>query len=332
MKKYSYSAEDNSILTPFIYKYFVNPLIKVLPLAVPANIITLLSNSFVVIAFMIAYMNYINKTHSYLYLIPILCFAYIVGDCSDGIQARRTKTSSPLGEYFDHFLDSFVTGLLTGILMLTFRESNPIILFCTYQFLYIGQIGAFWERLHTRVMKFGKFSTSEGIMAITVMAALYSLEFIRSLNAKAFIVGFSIPQLIIFAGFLASGIAGLCSIIESKHFSFRLFLHIAFSSLIGLILIVFVHSSILFLTLIIMLYNVFFIESLLSATNEQTKESFPDFIVPISCIFYFVCTQHIFFLQVIQLLYLSLRVIIRFSLFFSHYKEFWFWINPKIDE
>ena len=39
-KKYSYSAEDQSILSPILYKFFVNPLVAILPYRVPANFIT----------------------------------------------------------------------------------------------------------------------------------------------------------------------------------------------------------------------------------------------------------------------------------------------------
>ena len=136
MENYSYSAEDKSLLTPVLYKYFVFPLVRILPESIPANIITIFSNSFVVLSFVAAYLNYIHDTYRFLWLIPIFCWTYIVGDYSDGVQARRTKTGSPLGEYFDHFLDSFVTGLLTGTLMLCFRVTNPVLLFCVYQFLY----------------------------------------------------------------------------------------------------------------------------------------------------------------------------------------------------
>ena len=332
MEKYTYSAEDKSLMTPFVYTFFVNPLMRILPRSIPANIITLLSNNFVTVSFLIAYINYQHGTNSFLWLIPILCFAYIVGDCSDGIQARRTKTSSPLGEYFDHFLDSFVTGLLTGTLMLAFRVTNPILLFCTYQFLYLGQVGSFWQRLYAGIIKFAKFSTSEGVMAIALMAAIYPIKYIYEANQKVIIFGFSTPQIIIFTAFFAAGVTGISSIAETKRCSIRLCLHVLFSAFVGAVLIWFVHASILLLTMIIMLYNVFFIESLLAATANKQKESFPDFVVPISCVLYFLLPQYTHLLLILQVGYLALRVIIRFAIFFVAYKQYWHWVNPKIDE
>ena len=51
MSEYSYSANDESLLTPVLYKYFVDPLVKILPYRLPANLITLISFGFIVIAF-----------------------------------------------------------------------------------------------------------------------------------------------------------------------------------------------------------------------------------------------------------------------------------------
>ena len=331
MEKYSYSAEDNSLLTPPIYKFFVYPLINVLPKSIPANIITICSNSLVLISFLIAYINYVHDTRICLWLIPLLCFAYIVGDCSDGIQARRTGTGSALGEYLDHFLDSFVTGLLTGILMLTFRTTNTVLLFCAYQFLYIGQIGTFWERLKNGVMRFSKISTSEGTMAIAIMAALYSFPAVRAADARPLVFGFSITQLIIFTAFGAAFVTGIASIIRAGRYSLRLILHILFSAGIGAVLVWQTAAPILFQTAIITFYNVLFIESLLSATNEKRKEGLPDFFVPATCPLYFIIPQYTLALMLLQTLYLFVRIVVRFTVFFNRYKSCWHWKNEKAE-
>ncbi|UTC69796.1 CDP-alcohol phosphatidyltransferase family protein [Treponema sp. OMZ 790] len=328
MENYSYSAEDKSLLTPLLYKYFVFPLVKILPESIPANIITIFSNSLVVISFFIAYINYVYDTYRFLWLIPILCWFYIVGDCSDGIQALRTKTGSSLGEYFDHFLDSFVTGLLTGILMLCYRVTNPVLLFCVYQFLYLGQIGTFWGRFKDGVMQFSTFSTSEGAMAITITAALSSIGFMRLASVQNVLFGFSIPYIIMFTAFGAAWITGLTVIVKTKKITLRLFLHIVFSAAIGAVLVWQVKAPIFAQTVIITFYNVLFIQSVLSATAEKVKESLPDFFVPLSCILYFVVFDYAFIIQIIQSLYLLVRIINRFLVFFKKYRHCWYWKNP----
>ncbi|EGG24790.1 CDP-alcohol phosphatidyltransferase [Cavenderia fasciculata] len=48
-----------------------------------------------------------------------LIWFYMMMDNIDGKQARRTKTSSPLGELFDHGCDSFTVGLATSVVGLS---------------------------------------------------------------------------------------------------------------------------------------------------------------------------------------------------------------------
>lgn len=328
MENYSYSAEDKSVLTPLIYKCFVFPLVKILPESIPANIITIFSNSFVVFSFIVAYLNYLHDTYRFLWLIPIFCWTYIVGDYSDGVQARRTKTGSPLGEYFDHFLDSFVTGLLTGTLMLCFRVTNPILLFCVYQFLYVGQIGTFWGRFKNGVMQFSTFSTSEGTMAIAIMSTLSSIGLIREVSVQNILLGFSIPYIIMFIAFGAAWLTGLIAIFKTKKISIRLVLHLFFSAFIGAVLVWKIQAPIFMQTLIITFYNVLFIQSVLSATAEKVKESLPDLLVPLSCLLYFVFSEYFIVIGTAQIIYLLIRIIIRFLVFFKKYRHCWYWKNP----
>lgn len=42
------------------------------------------------------------------YFMAFAIFAYQTLDATDGKQARRTKSSSPLGQLFDHGCDSFI--------------------------------------------------------------------------------------------------------------------------------------------------------------------------------------------------------------------------------
>lgn len=328
MENYSYSAEDKSLLTPLFYKYFVFPLVRILPESVPANIITICSNSFILVSFALAYVNYLHDAYRLLWLIPIFSWTYIVGDYSDGVQARRTKTGSPLGEYFDHFLDSFVTGLLTGTLMLCFRVTNPFLLFFVYQFLYVGQIGTFWGRFKNGVMQFSTFSTSEGVMTIAVMTALASFKTIRDYSVQPVVLGLSIIYIIMIAGFAAAFVTGIITILKTKKLTVRLFLHLVFSAFLGAVLVWQVQAPIFIQTMIITFYNVVFIQSVLSATADKTKESLPDLLVPISCFLYFVFLEYSIVIGTVQIAYLLIRIVIRFLIFFKKYRHCWYWKNP----
>ena len=328
MKKYKYSASDESLMTPFLYRFFISPMLKIVPYQIPANFITLFSNSCVLLSFIIATMGYYNNNFNLYFLIPILCFAYIVGDSFDGVQARRTDTGSSLGEYFDHFLDSFVTGLLTGTLLFAMRSKVGLILIFPYQALYLGQIGAFWERLKTGVISFAKISTSEGVMTIAISSFLVSFPFMKPLLEPRLIIGLSYLDCFLLICFFFAGVAGIKAFFVAKTFSVRLCLHVVLSSIVN-VLCVYFSFNILQITIIITLYNAFFISPLLSSVSTGKKEGWPDIIIPISFVALYYLPQYTFIIYIMQLSYLALRIIIRFAIFFHTNRHSWVWCNKN---
>ena len=80
-------------------------------------------------------------------------FAYQTLDAIDGKQARRTGTSSPLGQLFDHGCDA-VSGALIGIsagatLRMGFSRWLIILLGSLLLPFFLGQ----WEEFTTKVMR-----------------------------------------------------------------------------------------------------------------------------------------------------------------------------------
>jgi len=327
--EYKYSANDASLMTPFLYRFFISPMLKIVPYQIPANIITIISNSCILLSFIIAALGYYRNNFNFYFLIPILCFLYLVGDCFDGVQARRTKTCSPLGEYFDHFLDSFVTGLLTGTLLFALRSTSPIILIFPFQALYLGQIGTFWERLKKGVMSFGLISTSEGVMTIAISAFLVSFPLVQRLViVNKLIFALSIVDFMLLTSFLFAGIAGIKAIVVSKKCSLKLLLHMNFSCITTACCVYF-GFSILLVTVLTTFYNAFFISPLLSSVSTKEEERFPDFVVPLLFVFYFFTKNWQVVITTIQFVYIICRVIARFLVFFYANRHYWVWKNTE---
>jgi CDP-alcohol phosphatidyltransferase family protein len=327
--EYKYAANDASLMTPFLYRFFISPMLKVVPYQIPANIITIISNSCVLFSFIIAGLGYYRNNFDFYFLIPILCFLYLVGDCFDGVQARRTNTCSPLGEYFDHFLDSFVTGLLTGTLLFALRSTNAFILIFPFQALYLGQIGTFWERLKKGVMSFGLISTSEGVMAIAIPSFLVSIPFIRHMIVEnKLIFSLSIIDFMLLTSFFFAGVAGIKAIVASKNCSLKLILHVIFSCFITTSCVYF-GFSILLITVLTTLYNAFFISPLLSAVSEKGQEKFPDFVLPLLFILYFLLKDWRSIILIMQIAYIAARVVVRFLVFLYANKHYWVWKNKE---
>jgi ethanolaminephosphotransferase len=107
---------DKSLLSNYILKpYWWSQVVKLFPLTVAPNAITLLGFSFVIIN--ILTLLYYTPTldaecPSWVYASwSIGLFLYQTLDAIDGTQARRTGQSGPLGELFDHGVDALNTGL-----------------------------------------------------------------------------------------------------------------------------------------------------------------------------------------------------------------------------
>ena len=329
MSEYSYSADDQSLLTPVLYKYFVDPLVKVLPYRLPANLITLVAFSFVVIAFGIAAYGYRVGRYDFWWTIPIFAFLYIIGDCSDGKQARKTGTGSPLGEYFDHFLDCFVTGLLMGILMISFKVTKPAIITIGFFNLYAGQIGSFWERYKRRVMCFGKLSTSEGIILIGLTSWLMSIPLLQTLAHTILIFNIAVADILIIVSMIGVAFSAIQALIRANTISFRLIAHFILSLVITYTAAsLFGNNNMVYITGIVSFYNVFFLASLLAATNLDSRETLPDIIIPLSFVLFFLLPNYTSLIQTVQIAYLAVRVGIKFVVFIRINRQYWYWINP----
>lgn len=112
LESHKYSCENSSLVDPYLQPYW-NWLITLVPLRIAPNLITIwgLFVNIITTLILVGYSPDIKA-------IPpkwatLLCalglFVYQSLDAIDGKQARRTNTSSPLGELFDHGCDSIST-------------------------------------------------------------------------------------------------------------------------------------------------------------------------------------------------------------------------------
>ncbi|SCO93102.1 choline/ethanolaminephosphotransferase, putative [Plasmodium malariae] len=115
-KSYVYKSSGHSILDNLFDAYW-NLCVKLIPKSVTANMLTLIAFLCSTIAFLIMYLFDIsNKKNDYIFLyISFFLFMYQTLDALDGKQARRTNTSSPLGQLFDHGCDSITSSLFVFI-------------------------------------------------------------------------------------------------------------------------------------------------------------------------------------------------------------------------
>ncbi|KAL8518380.1 hypothetical protein ACS0TY_009675 [Phlomoides rotata] len=110
LHKHKYSGVDNSIVSKYVLQPFWTRCVNLFPLWMPPNVITLIGSSFLVTSAVLGYIyspkldspppRWVHFAHG------LLLFLYQTFDAVDGKQARRTNSSSPLGELFDHGCDA----------------------------------------------------------------------------------------------------------------------------------------------------------------------------------------------------------------------------------
>ncbi|XP_058449656.1 ethanolaminephosphotransferase 1 isoform X2 [Malaya genurostris] len=134
-EKYKYNSVDTSILSVYVMHPFWNWLVQYCPRWIAPNLLTFTGFLLTVVNFFIIGYYDFGFTAAFTRPNPIPDWVWIVAainlfvaytlDGIDGKQARRTGTSGPLGELFDHGLDSYST-LLVPLYMFSLFGINDL--------------------------------------------------------------------------------------------------------------------------------------------------------------------------------------------------------------
>jgi len=123
LKNHQFKAGNYTVVDNFLNKYLWTPAVEFLPMSMAPNLVTLVGLFFVLSAFSIQtyYSTDLGEKDRPPGWVNIICgvhmFIYQTLDCIDGKQARRTGSSSPLGQLFDHGVDAVA---VTPSCMMTF--------------------------------------------------------------------------------------------------------------------------------------------------------------------------------------------------------------------
>lgn len=341
--EYSYSADDLSLLDSILVPHVVRPLLKILPYSIPANIITIFSNTCVFIAFLIARLS-LKGTYKGWFFIPILLFIYLIGDAIDGEQARRTKTGSPLGEFLDHFLDTFVTGELILSVIFVYHFLNPFVIYLVIYFSYLTQNALFWEKYKKGRLHFARFSSTESIIGLGILITLGRFNWIRQaltvkIGAFAFfqnlfanhftnLLNLSCIELcfVIFIVFAINNIIG--ALVRSEQVSLNFIIYI-FVTLAACILYSFSNFNFHFISwYTFCLLNILYSSSLLIAIVTKQKDRLPDFILPAALLIAFIFQYKTPFFTICCYVYTNIFVVLRAGIFIIKNRIYWVWKNP----
>jgi len=323
--EYKYRVKDFSVVTPWFRETVVRPLLAYVPWRIPANHITLGSNFFMFAALLLSMLSVENR---YVFLVvPILVFGYVIGDHLDGMQAKRTGTSSALGEFFDHFLDIFNNGILVMVVC-SLMDVSPWIFIICLSISYIAHSAIFFEQLKTGWLIFEKFGALEAVILILfIIASLFFVPVHKFLLSPAY------KQLTWFELFmLASAAIALITWIKTifrikavnvKYVSFVIAMIVLMAVLIpvGNSLIAFV---------IITLFSVVYIGNNQRSHLTGITEQWPDFIVPVIPAISFYTGFYFKSVTNLVIIYLVIRVLWIAYTTIRILRQYWVWRNPEI--
>ena len=145
LDNYKYQGGDNGISYIYIHSPIAQFIASLLPMNLAPNLVTLAGNSLIVLTHIMTYAWYGGAFSGPVddwapLLIGVLHMAYITLDNVDGKQARRTGTSSPLGQLFDHGCDALTFSFMVLTMSRYFQLGTG---WLTYVFITMSPSGYF---------------------------------------------------------------------------------------------------------------------------------------------------------------------------------------------
>ncbi|KFY36929.1 hypothetical protein V495_07499 [Pseudogymnoascus sp. VKM F-4514 (FW-929)] len=177
LKSYKYSSVDESYISNYILKHYWNACVEFLPMWLAPNMVTLLGFFCIIsnVIFLVIWQPEMNgQDPSWIYYsFAFGLWAYSTMDNIDGKQARRTGTSSPLGELFDHGIDSLNCTLASLLETAAMGLGNSKAAMFTALVPCLPMFFSTWETYHTHTLYLGVINgPTEGLIIACMVMAL----------------------------------------------------------------------------------------------------------------------------------------------------------------
>ncbi|KAI9301069.1 CDP-alcohol phosphatidyltransferase-domain-containing protein [Cunninghamella echinulata] len=180
LKLYKYAAVDKSFSTKYLLRHYWNIAIEFFPLWIAPNLITLIGLMFMIINVIFAIIfipDMDGEEPSWVYYsFAAGLWLYSTFDNVDGKQARRTGTSSPLGELFDHGCDALNCSFAAVLQAAGIGLGHSMSAVTLYAIAMLGFYLSTAEEYHTGVLYLGYINaTSDGIILSCVLFIISGL-------------------------------------------------------------------------------------------------------------------------------------------------------------
>ncbi|KAB7493643.1 Choline/ethanolaminephosphotransferase 1 [Armadillidium nasatum] len=179
LEKHSYSCTNASLLDPIMQKLWCW-LVNKCPMSLAPNLITITGLIINIITCLILIYYSPDAQHEVPRWACFLCalglFIYQSLDAIDGKQARRTGTSSPLGELFDHGCDSLSTVFVSlSVCCAVQLGSHPNWMFFQCVMAVTLFYCAHWQTYVSGTLRFGLIDVTEAQFTVIVILLISSI-------------------------------------------------------------------------------------------------------------------------------------------------------------
>lgn len=173
LRSYRYVGVDHSPISRYILTPYWNAVVKLFPLWMAPNTITTIGFSLMLLSVAILALCDPQMTngdpHWIYYYFSVSLWIYSTLDNIDGKQARRTGSSSPLGELFDHGCDSLNSVITAMIQAASFGIGRSSLYYVSLLFALWGFYCPTWQEYHTGVLHLGYVNgPTEGVIAACI--------------------------------------------------------------------------------------------------------------------------------------------------------------------
>ncbi len=174
-KPYAYTYVDDSILLPY-FKIYVAFFHRFIPYQLTANFITCFSSAVMWVFLFIAFLP-VHLKEPFLAIVSLLCLhTYAVGDTLDGMQAKNTGTSSPLGQFLDHYFDTYNNAITFLMVYTILNLHTPSLLYITLWIGFLTFAAVMAEEKVTGSLYFGKIGVLEGLLAFGILLLSFTYK------------------------------------------------------------------------------------------------------------------------------------------------------------
>lgn len=159
---YRYTCVDRSVLVRPFCQYFVRWFVIWMPRAVPANMLTLGSSA--CMWGMLFAAAFSPEPAALAGWCVALMAGYVIYDHADGMHSRKTGTSSPLGEYLDHYTDIFHGGISVAVMFLVAGRAESALMIAVLWAVLLASAATMTEERERGELFFGLVGPLEGML------------------------------------------------------------------------------------------------------------------------------------------------------------------------